>query len=214
MCRPRCSSRPAMSNGSGPAAICSPITFAAPKLVNIVTQEDTDKWVEEGWSTARRSRRDAAAAFPIPSRGSKKLLSIVTECSKWGLFTRPLTRELGPRPHPAHRRRRARHAAQCRAGRLPGVRGRLHPRALARCLQRSGRGLRQFPPHPHSARAWRCSGSRSPMRASSTCATAPRRSELIASGKGSVHGNADWVWGYDPVAEWNKEPSVPGAYAA
>jgi hypothetical protein len=31
---------------------------------------------------------------------------------------------------------------------------------------------------------------------------------------GSVHGNSDWVWGYDPVAEWNKAPSVPTAYAA
>jgi 2-polyprenyl-6-methoxyphenol hydroxylase-like FAD-dependent oxidoreductase len=38
--------------------------------------------------------------------------------------------------------------------------------------------------------------------------------ESIASGKGSVHGSADWVWGYDPVGEWDKEPSVPTAYAA
>ncbi len=38
--------------------------------------------------------------------------------------------------------------------------------------------------------------------------------DLINAGKGSVHGNAEWVWGYDPVYEWNKEPSVPGAYAA
>jgi len=34
--------------------------------------------------------------------------------------------------------------------------------------------------------------------------------ELIATGKGSVQGNADWVWAYDPVAEWNKPPVVPG----
>ena len=24
----------------------------------------------------------------------------------------------------------------------------------------------------------------------------------------------DWVWGYDPISEWNKEPSVPTVYAA
>jgi salicylate hydroxylase len=38
--------------------------------------------------------------------------------------------------------------------------------------------------------------------------------ESIASGKGSVHGSAEWVWGYDPVGEWDKEPFVPTAYAA
>ena len=38
--------------------------------------------------------------------------------------------------------------------------------------------------------------------------------ESIAAGKGSVHGNSEWVWGYDPVGEWDKEPSVPTAYAA
>jgi hypothetical protein len=38
--------------------------------------------------------------------------------------------------------------------------------------------------------------------------------ESIASGKSSVHGNADWVWGYDPIDEWDKEPVVPTAYAA
>ena len=38
--------------------------------------------------------------------------------------------------------------------------------------------------------------------------------ESIAAGKGSVHGSADWVWSYDPVGEWDKEPSVPTVYAA
>ena len=36
----------------------------------------------------------------------------------------------------------------------------------------------------------------------------------IVSGTGSVHGSADWVWGYDPVGGWEKEPVVPSAYAA
>ena len=38
--------------------------------------------------------------------------------------------------------------------------------------------------------------------------------ESIAAGKSSVHGNSDWVWGYDLTSEWNKEPSVPTTYAA
>ncbi len=33
--------------------------------------------------------------------------------------------------------------------------------------------------------------------------------ELIASGRKSVQGNAEWVWAYDPVTEWDKEPAIP-----
>src|SRR6202167_5012106 len=64
------------------------------ELVNIVTQEDTDKWVEEGWST-RGDPDEMRLSFPNPEPRLKKLLSIVTECSKWGLFTRPLTENWG-----------------------------------------------------------------------------------------------------------------------
>ena len=64
------------------------------KLVNIVTQEDTDKWVEEGWST-RGDPDEMRLSFPNPEPRLEKLLSIVTECSKWGLFTRPLTENWG-----------------------------------------------------------------------------------------------------------------------
>ena len=64
------------------------------KLVNIVTQEDTDKWVEEGWST-RGDPDEMRLSFPNPEPRLEKLLSLVTECSKWGLFTRPLTENWG-----------------------------------------------------------------------------------------------------------------------
>jgi 2-polyprenyl-6-methoxyphenol hydroxylase-like FAD-dependent oxidoreductase len=32
---------------------------------------------------------------------------------------------------------------------------------------------------------------------------------MITSGKRGVLGNAEWVWGYDPVGGWDKEPTVP-----
>jgi hypothetical protein len=32
---------------------------------------------------------------------------------------------------------------------------------------------------------------------------------LITSGKRSAQGNAEWVWGYDPVGGWDQEPVVP-----
>jgi len=43
---------------------------------------------------------------------------------------------------------------------------------------------------------------------------AAAQKQSIAAGKGSVHGSADWVWGYEPTSEWNKEPTVPTTYAA
>ncbi|HSZ66834.1 MAG TPA: FAD-dependent monooxygenase, partial [Xanthobacteraceae bacterium] len=64
------------------------------KQLNIVTQEDTDKWVEEGWST-RGDPDEMRLSFPNPEPRLEKLLGIVTECSKWGLFTRPLTENWG-----------------------------------------------------------------------------------------------------------------------
>jgi hypothetical protein len=33
--------------------------------------------------------------------------------------------------------------------------------------------------------------------------------EMIATGKRTVQGNADWIWAYDPVSEWNKAPDSP-----
>jgi salicylate hydroxylase len=40
-----------------------------------------------------------------------------------------------------------------------------------------------------------------------------KQKEAITSGKRGVHGNIDWVWGYDPIADWDKDPAVPAAYA-
>jgi salicylate hydroxylase len=38
---------------------------------------------------------------------------------------------------------------------------------------------------------------------------AAAQKSMIASGKGSTSGNTEWLWGYDPVAEWDKVPTVP-----
>jgi 2-polyprenyl-6-methoxyphenol hydroxylase-like FAD-dependent oxidoreductase len=66
----------------------------AKKLVNIVTQQDTDEWIDEGWST-RGDPNEMRASFPNSEPRLEKLLSLVTQCSKWGLFTRPLTQNWG-----------------------------------------------------------------------------------------------------------------------
>jgi len=182
------------------------------KLVNIVTQEDTDKWVEEGWST-RGEPDEMRLSFPDPEPRLAKLLGLVTECSKWGLFTRPLTQNWG--------RGRIQLIGDAAHAMLPNA-GQGACQAfedayiLGRWLQACGDAVEAFTnfrrvriPRVHGVQRLSFSNARfKHMRDSSA------QKASIAAGKGSVHGIADWVWAYDPIVQWDKEPSVPTAYAA
>jgi salicylate hydroxylase len=195
----------------GPGCHLLAYYIRARKLVNIVTQEDTDKWVEESWST-RGDPDEMRLSFPNPEPRLAKLLSLVTECSKWGLFTRPLTQNWG--------RGRIQLIGDAAHAMLPNA-GQGACQAfedaciLARWLD--GRDpLEAFAnfrririPRVHGVQRLSLANARfKHMRDASL------QKQMVAAGTGSVHGNSDWVWGYDPVAEWNKDPSVPSAYAA
>jgi salicylate hydroxylase len=182
------------------------------KLVNIVTQEDTDKWVEEGWST-RGDPDEMRLSFPNPEPRLEKLLGLVTECSKWGLFTRPLTANWG--------RSRVELIGDAAHAMLPNA-GQGACQAfedayiLARWLNACRDPVEAFAqfrrvrvPRVHGVQRLSFSNARFKHMRDATA-----QKQQIAAGKGSVHGNSDWVWGYDPVGEWDKEPSVPTAYAA
>jgi len=182
------------------------------KLVNIVTQEDTDKWVEEGWST-RGDPDEMRASFPNPEARLEKLLSLVTACSKWGLFTRPLTQNWG--------RGRIELIGDAAHAMLPNA-GQGACQAfedayiLARWLDACRDPAEAFAnfrririPRVHGVQRLSIANARfKHMRDASA------QKQSITAGKGSVHGNSDWVWGYDPVHDWDKEPVVPTAYAA
>jgi 2-polyprenyl-6-methoxyphenol hydroxylase-like FAD-dependent oxidoreductase len=182
------------------------------KLVNIVTQEDTDKWVEEGWST-RGDPDEMRLSFPNPEPRLANLLSLVTECSKWGLFTRPLTQNWG--------RGRIQLIGDAAHAMLPNA-GQGACQAfedayvIARWLQACRDPVEAFAgfrririPRVHGVQRLSLANARfKHMRDASL------QKELIAAGTGSVHGSSDWVWAYDPVVEWDKEPAVPSAYAA
>jgi len=182
------------------------------KSVNIVTQQDTDKWVEEGWSI-RGDPDEMRLSFPNPEPRLEKLLSLVTECSKWGLFTRPLTRNWG--------RGRIQLIGDAAHAMLPNA-GQGACQAfedayiLARWLEACRDPVEAFAnfrririPRVHGVQRLSFSNARFKHMHD-----AAAQKESIAAGKGSVHGSSDWVWGYDPIAEWNNEPVVPTAYAA
>ena len=182
------------------------------KHVNIVTQEDTDKWVEEGWST-RGDPDEMRLSFPNPEPRLEKLLSLVTECSKWGLFTRPLTQNWG--------RGRIQLIGDAAHAMLPNA-GQGACQAfedsyiLARWLDACRDPVEAFAnfrrvriPRVHGVQRLSISNARFKHMRDATA-----QKESIAAGKGSVHGSSEWVWGYDPIGEWDKEPAVPANYAA
>ena len=78
----------------GPGCHLLALYIRGKKIVNLVSQDDTDKWVEESWS-AQGDPDEMRASFPNPEPRLATLLSLVTKCSKWGLFTRPLTQNWG-----------------------------------------------------------------------------------------------------------------------
>ena len=182
------------------------------RLVNIVTQEDTDKWVEEGWST-RGDPDEMRASFPNPEPRLEKLLSLVTDCSKWGLFTRPLTQNWG--------RGRIQLIGDAAHAMLPNA-GQGACQAfedayiLARCLDACRDPVEAFAnfrrvriPRVHAVQRLSLANARFKHMRNSA-----EQKDMITSGKGSVHGTSEWVWGYDATIDWQREPSVPDAYAA
>jgi salicylate hydroxylase len=177
------------------------------KLVNIVTQEDTDKWVAEGWST-RGDPDEMRLSFPNPEPRLEKLLSIVTECSKWGLFTRPLTENWG--------RGRIQLIGDAAHAMLPNA-GQGACQAfedayiLARWLDACRDPVEAFDhfrrvriPRVHAVQ--RLSYANAMFKHMRDSA---RQKEMIQSGKRGVQGGAEWVWAYDPVAAWDQVPAVP-----
>jgi salicylate hydroxylase len=182
------------------------------KLLNIVTQQDTDQWVDEGWST-RGDPDEMRASFPNSEPRLDKLLSLVTACSKWGLFTRPLTQNWG--------RGRIQLIGDAAHAMLPNA-GQGACQAfedsyiLGRWLEACGDPVDGFAnfrrvriPRVHGVQRLSLSNARFKHMHD-----AAAQKEQIAARTGSVHGNSEWVWSFDPVSEWDKEPSVPTAYAA
>ncbi len=176
------------------------------EVVNIVTQEDTDKWVEEGWSTPG-DPDEMRLSFPNPEPRLKTLLGVVTECSKWGLFTRPLTDKWG-------------------RGRIQLIGDAAHA-----MLPNAGQGACQAFEDAYTLARWLEAERNDPIEAFANFRRiriprvhgVQRRSFANARIK-HMHDRAaqkailakedkvdsmEWICGYDPVAGWDKPPTVP-----
>jgi salicylate hydroxylase len=176
------------------------------EVVNVVTQEDTDKWVKEGWSIAGEPD-EMRASFPDPEPRLKTLLSLVAECSKWGLFTRPLTTNWG-------------------LGRIQLIGDAAHA-----MLPNAGQGAGQSFEDAYTLARWLDAERNDPVEAFRNFRRiriprvhgVQRRSLANARmkhmsdrdvqktllSKVEEADNMAWIWGYDPVAAWDKPPTVP-----
>ncbi|MBO0906091.1 FAD-dependent monooxygenase [Jiella sonneratiae] len=181
------------------------------KLVNVVSQVDTDEWVEEGWSI-KGDPADMRASFPGAEPRLAKLLDCVGECTKWGLFTRPINDNWG--------RGRIQMIGDAAHAMLPSA-GQGAAMAfedayiLGRWLGAVEDPVEAFAefrririPRVHGVQ--RLSLANKDFKHMKDSA---RQKEAIKAGTGSVHGKIDWVWGFDPAAEWDRMPDVPPVYA-
>ncbi|MGC1353102.1 MAG: FAD-dependent monooxygenase [Xanthobacteraceae bacterium] len=175
-------------------------------VVNIVTQEDTEQWVEEGWSIPG-DPDEMRASFPKPEPRLQALLSAVTQCSKWGLFTRPVTEDWGH-------------------NRIQIIGDAAHT-----MLPNAGQGAAQAFEDAYILARWLAAMPHDPVKAIENFrririprvhAIQRRSSSIVRSKHGYDPQNGStsrakidavdamaWIWGYDPISDWDKVPTTP-----
>jgi salicylate hydroxylase len=176
--------------------------------VTIVTQQESEEWVEESWAL-RGDPDEMRASFPNPEPRLAKLLSLITDCSKWGIFLRPPTEQWG--------RGRIQLIGDAAHAMLPNA-GQGACQAfedgyiLARWLDAESNPLealaafrRTRMPRVHAVQ------NRSALNASAKRLPTPEARKSAFREAGVAAASAmDWIIAYDPVANWNRPGSLPG----
>jgi salicylate hydroxylase len=176
------------------------------EVVNLVTQQDTEQWVEEGWSIPG-DVEEMRASFPNPEPRLKVLLDAVTRCSKWGLFLRPPTENWG--------RGRIQLIGDAAHAMLPNA-----GQGAAQAFEDAyilARWLAAMPDDPVAAmenfRRIRIPRVHGVQRRSAAIVRAKHDYEL--QGENTARAKVDavdamaWIWGYDAVANWDRLSAAP-----
>jgi salicylate hydroxylase len=175
-------------------------------VVNIVTQQDTKRWVEEGWSIPG-DVDEMHASFPDAEPRLAALLDAVTHCSQWGLFLRPPTGNWG-------------------RGRIQLIGDAAHA-----MLPQAGQGASQSFEDAYILARWLAAMPRDPeaaldnfrrIRIPRAHAVQRSSSNILRTkhdydphGPDAARAKVDavdamaWIWGYDVVAAWDQVPAMP-----
>jgi len=174
-------------------------------VVNIVTQQDTDEWIAEGWSIPGDPGL-MRASFPNPEPRLAALLNVVAHCSQWGLFTRPVSDKWG-------------------RGRIQLIGDAAHA-----MLPNAGQGAAQAFEDAFVVARWLAAMADDPAAALENFRRVrmPRvhaiqrhtleivrakhgyaqQTENAARAKVDAVERMAWIWGYDAVENWDKPPAA------
>ncbi|WP_179046056.1 FAD-dependent monooxygenase [Sphingobium lactosutens] len=180
------------------------------KLINIVTQTDTDEWLDEGWSIAG-DPNVMRATFPNAAPSLQTLLDAVTDCSRWGLFSRKPTFKWG-------------------RGRIQLIGDAAHA-----MLPNAGQGAAQAFEDAYILARWLDAHRADPLlafekfkavrypRAHAVQRQSAANAKTLHSGKWDKAANAqaakesqaqaalglDWIYNYDAINDWDKVIEYP-----
>ncbi|MFE7837306.1 FAD-dependent monooxygenase [Streptomyces sp. NPDC057474] len=180
------------------------------EVINITTQSDADSWVEEGWSVPGDPDR-MRACFPGAAPELQLLLDSVTQCSKWGLFGREPSTDWGH-------------------DRIQLIGDAAHP-----MLPNAGQGAAQAFEDAYALARWLNAGRDDPLaalagfrdvripRAHAVQRQSLANSRLVHAGDwerrqelfrarergGDTPLGMNWIYGYEPEAEWNVRREYP-----
>jgi salicylate hydroxylase len=147
------------------------------------------------------------ASFPNPEPRLKTLVNAVTQCSKWGLFTRPVTDNWG--------RDRIQLIGDAAHAMLPNA-----GQGAAQAFEDAyilARWLAAIPDDPVKAlenfRSIRMPRVHGIQRRSA--AIVRTKHDYDPEARSTSRAKVDavdamaWIWGYDAISEWDKLPTVP-----